>query len=106
MEKIEMVAKVLDDAIAKDIEIIDMQGVSPFVDYMVVCTGNSDRHVDGIKTRLKKEFLNSVKGVEGSESNEWVLVDLKDVVIHIFQEDERIRYSIEKLWGNLPRLNK
>ncbi len=104
MEKINKVKEVLEDAIAKDIEIINMTSVTPFVDYMAICTGKSDRHVDAIVTRLKKEFSEDLKGVEGNQSNQWVLVDLKGVIVHVFQEDERVRYSLEKLWGDLPRI--
>ncbi len=104
MEKINKVKEILEDAIAKDIEIIDMKSVSPFVDYMAICTGNTDRHVDAIATRLKKEFPTDIKGVEGTQTNQWVLVDLKGVIVHIFQSDERVKYALEKLWGDLPRL--
>ncbi len=108
MEPYKIAKEILEDAIAKDITIIDMSEVSPFVETMIIVTANTDRHVDAIVNRLKKEGPEKgleLRKVEGSKENTWVLVDLTDVIVHVFVEDERVKYNLERLWGDLPRLD-
>lgn len=108
MELLKVVVDAIDDVKARDIDIINMQEISPLVDYMVVCTGGSDRQVQAIYNKLKETVFEKgfdIKHIEGTESNLWVLVDCKDVIVHIFQQDERIKYNLERLWGDAPRIS-
>ena len=73
-------------------------------DFMVVVTGTSNRHVRSIVDHIVEVAKNSrcpVRGVEGRETNEWVLVDLGDVVTHVMQAQARSFYELERLWEKL-----
>ncbi len=108
MSLLKTVTKACDDLKAVDIQILDMRKISPLVDYMVICTGRSDRQVGAIVKKIKEEVYKngySVKHVEGADANLWVLIDCYDIICHVFQEDERIKYSLEKIWGEVPRIS-
>jgi len=77
-------------------------------DYFVICTGRNDRQVktiaDEVEDRLRVELGVKPIGREGVREARWILLDFVDVVVHIFQPDERDFYRLEKLWGDAPRL--
>lgn len=77
-------------------------------DYFVICTGRNDRQVktiaDEIEERLRVEAGIKPLGREGLPEAKWVLLDFIDVVVHVFQPEERDFYRLEKLWGEAPRL--
>jgi len=75
---------------------------------MVICTGRSDRQVGSIVRKIRDEVIKSdyrVRHIEGLDAGLWVLIDCYDIICHVFQSDERIRYSIEKIWGDVPRVD-
>ncbi|MEI6896072.1 MAG: ribosome silencing factor [Psychromonas sp.] len=93
----------IEDMKAKDIIIIDVAGTSDVTDTMIICTGNSKRHVRSIaeQTALHAKRAGEPPiGVEGLEGSEWVLVDLGNVVLHVMQDETRQFYDLEKLWGH------
>ena len=101
----QLVLDALDDLKAVNISCIDVRKHSDMVDYMVVASGNSRRHVNSIAenvvTQAKKSGMQPL-GIEGAEAGEWVLVDLGDVVANILMPDTREFYALEKLWTNPP----
>ncbi len=93
--------KSLDDSKAKDVSTINLKGKTDIADYMIVATGTSGRHVVSISDKLIKDLKdNGIIGLEaeGQETAEWVLVDLYDVIVHVFQQESRQKYDIEKMW--------
>ncbi|UCG72638.1 MAG: ribosome silencing factor [Chromatiales bacterium] len=96
-----MAQQVLDDMKARDIRVLDVSGMTPITDYMVIASGTSRRHVKSIAERLverAKADGHPPIGVEGTDAAEWVLVDLQDVVVHVMQTQVRDFYKLEKLW--------
>ncbi len=92
----------LSDLKASNVIPLDVHQSTPLTDYMVIATGNSSRHVKAIAENLvhkMKERHQSPFNVEGDLENEWVLVDLGDVVVHIMQQRTREFYHLEKLWA-------
>ena len=90
---------------AEDIVSLNMKGISDMTDYFVVCHGNNERQVQSIARAVKEsahEQAIDVKRMEGYQSARWVLIDLADVVVHIFHKDERNYYNIEKLYQDAP----
>jgi len=88
---------------AHDIVALDLQGVSLVADYFVICSGNSDTQVLAITTEIRKLAAKlgvHVRGIEGENTARWVLIDLGDVVVHIFHREEREYYNIEKIWSD------
>lgn len=86
----------------RDVVKLDVRKKSTITDYMVVCSGNSKKHVQSIGEQVyleaKKDELNII-GVEGKQHGEWMLVDLGSVILHVMQESTRDFYQLEKLWG-------
>jgi ribosome-associated protein len=104
---LETVYNAADDKKAADMVVLNMQGVSLLADYFLICHGNSDRQVQSIAREIKdkaEEAGFNVKRLEGFDSARWILVDLGDVVAHVFHKDERAYYNLERLWGDAPEL--
>lgn len=97
----------VDDKRAENIVALDMRGISPIADYFVVCHGNSEKQVQAIAYELKKVVQErgiEIRRLEGYDQARWVLLDLGDVVIHVFHKEERLYYNLEKLWGDAPTI--
>lgn len=92
---------------AKEIVVLNLKGVSSFTDYMIICSGTSEREVQAIagaiQLFLKKAGIMPL-GVEGEANGQWVLLDYDDVVISVFNEPIRTFYNLENLW-DVPRMN-
>lgn len=101
------IANVADDKRAEDIVILEMKGISLIADYFLICHGNSEKQVQAIADEVKEAAAEQniyVKRIEGYAEARWVLLDLGEIVVHIFHKDERSYYNLEKLWGDAPRL--
>ncbi|NVJ65547.1 MAG: ribosome silencing factor [Gammaproteobacteria bacterium] len=91
----------LEELKAKEIKVLDVKELSSITDYMVICSGTSNRHVKSIAHNLLREVKDQgllPLGIEGDDVAEWVLVDLGDVVAHIMLPQTRDFYQLEKLW--------
>lgn len=87
--------------------IFDLQGLTTITDYFVICSGESTTQVKAIEEQIEEKFKESrVKplGIEGRTYNHWVLMDYGDVIIHIFEEETRAFYELEKLWIDAKRI--
>lgn len=88
---------------AQRIVALNLANISLVADYFVICHGNSDTQVLAITNEIKKRAEEQgarVRGIEGTDAARWVLVDLGDVVVHVFHRDERDYYSLERLWSD------
>jgi len=105
---LEMVVKAADGRRAEDIVALKVDEISPMADYFVIMTGGSDRQVQAITNAIvekaHEENIN-IGSVEGKNNAQWVLVDLGDVVVHVFREETRQFYNLEKLWADAPLVN-
>lgn len=102
---VELAYKAADDKRAEDIVVLNMQGVSLLADYFLICHANSDRQVQAIAKELAEQANIAgydVKRLEGFDDARWILVDMGDVVAHVFHKDERAYYNLERLWGDAP----
>jgi ribosome-associated protein len=100
--------KAADDKRAEDIVVLNMKGISLVADYFIICHGNSDKQVQAIAREMKEKVGESgynINRIEGFDEARWILVDLGDVVAHIFHKDERGYYNLERLWGDAPLEN-
>ena len=91
---------------AEDIVQIDLRGKSSIGDYMIIASGRSSRQVTAISEKLvdniKKDFGRSSK-VEGKNAGDWVLIDIGDVIVHVFRPEVREFYQLEKMWQPLTK---
>ena len=90
---------------ANDITVLDLRKLkTSMADYFIVCHGNSDKQVsaiaDSVEEQTKKLAGERAWHVEGSELNEWVLLDYFDIVVHVFMDEKRGFYGIEDLWSD------
>lgn len=100
-EILEFVLDKIDDLKARDIQTFNVSENSSITDHMVICSGNSRKHVQSIADHVATEAKhddNPPLGVEGLNDGEWVLVDMGPVVLHVMQEATRDFYQLEKLW--------
>lgn len=101
LETARYAAKALCERKGIDIKLIKIGGISSIADYFVIAAGSSNTHVkslaDNVEFRLDNEGI-SVSHIEGYRSDSWILLDYVDVVVHVFSEETREYYNLERLW--------
>ncbi|MBL51464.1 MAG: ribosome silencing factor [Candidatus Marinimicrobia bacterium] len=90
---------------AKNLIALDVRGLSSVADFFVICSGDSDPQVKAISDSIRKGTPQKPKHMEGYENLNWVLIDYFDVLVHIFNNQERGYYGLERLWADAP-INK
>ena len=101
-------AKIANSKKAKDTLILELKNLSTFTDYFVICSGESSIQVKTIAEAIEEKFSKNkifLLGREGLSSARWILLDYGDVVIHIFNEESRAYYELEKFWLDAPRIS-
>jgi len=104
-EKSSLIQKLLDDNKMENIIEIDLEGKTDIARYMIVATGRSERHNSAVAEKisdiLKDE--NIPHQIEGTDKKDWVVMDLHDVIIHLFKQETRELYKLEDLWNLAKR---
>ena len=91
---------------AEQVLLIDLHQRSSYADYLVLCSGASDRQLEAIADSVwmtLKENGHRLVGKEGGGAGRWLLLDFGDVVVHVFHQDERGHYDLEGLWADAPQ---
>lgn len=97
-----LIAAKADEKKARDIKILDMEGVSLLADYMVIVSGQTAVQVRAIAQFIDEELKKSdqkIYGLEGRNEGHWVLLDYGTVIVHVMREEEREFYNLERLWS-------
>ncbi len=100
-----VVVDALDDIKAQDIRVFDTTGLTELFDRVIIATGTSNRQTRALAAHVRdkvKEAGGRIVSTEGTDTGEWVLVDLGDAVVHIMQPAIRAYYNLEELWGARP----
>ena len=96
------------DRRATDVVVLDLQGISSVTDYFLVCSGKSTTHMetitDAIRDELRSEGVRP-RHAEGVAKSGWILLDYGDVLMHVFLEETRTYYALERLWGDAPTVS-
>lgn len=95
-------AEFLSDRLASDIVVIDVEGICSYADYLIIASGETDRHLDAMASDLTREIRKRGRHAghrEGEGSGGWVLVDFPGFVVHLFSKDSRDYYALDKLWA-------
>ncbi len=107
-EKTAVLVKWLEDSKARDLVALDIAGQSPCMDVVIVVTAASLRHAkslaDGLAEECKKNNFEYLR-MEGYQTGQWILSDLNDIVVHVFQQEARELFRIESLWNNATVLH-
>jgi len=102
-----VIVEAVDDLKGIDLLVLDLRGLASFTDYLVICTGSSDRHVqavvDGIRDQLRAATEKPLH-TEGYEQGTWVLVDYVDYVVNVFTREMREFYQLERVWRDAPAI--
>ena len=106
-ELLHQVVEACEERKAENCIVLDMEGLTPLADYFVICHGNNERQVQAIARSIKErldEHGKEMQRMEGFEEARWVLIDLGDIVCHVFHKDERDYYHLERLWGDATEI--
>ncbi|MFQ5893507.1 MAG: ribosome silencing factor [Nitrospinota bacterium] len=105
--KVALCVSLVEEKKAEGVLALDLRGISSVTDYFLFCHGTSDRQVQAIADHLvammKKKGLKAL-GVEGYPEARWILLDFGDLVIHVFYEETRLFYDLERLWSHAPQI--
>ncbi len=109
-EKCSTICKILSDKKASSIVYIDVADKTSLCDYFVICSGRSTTQVkalaDNLEEKLAKEFSLDARRKEGMREGRWAVLDYADVIVHIFNDEERDFYCLERLWEDGKNLTR
>lgn len=101
--------KALEDKKAEDIRIIDISKVSTLADYFIIASGSNKSQIQALIDHVEKSMGKegySVKQVEGYDSANWVLMDFADIIVHVFDKENRLFYDLERIWRDGKTLER
>jgi len=107
-EKGLLLARLLDEKQGEEIVLLDVNGVCPIAEQIIMVTGKGQRHAQALADallHLAKERNIASLGVEGYQTGSWILLDFNDIIVHVFQDDLRSFYNIEGLWSEGRRVD-
>ena len=97
----QIACKAIDDKKGQDIKVIDIHNVSVIADYFVIASGTNSNQVqaivDNVEERLGRAGFEA-KQIEGNRNSSWILMDYGDVIVHVFDEENRLFYDLERIW--------
>jgi len=107
LELVKIAAAAADSKQAEDIVALDVSGPLPLTDVFVLATGRNERNVVAIAGEVEDKMLEAgVKLLrrEGRQEGRWILLDFGDIIVHVFHEEDRLYYALERLWKDCPAI--
>jgi ribosome-associated protein len=101
----QMVVSAATEKKASDIIILDLRNRTDLTDYFMICSGQSKVQVQAIADGIQERSYNSpykVYTVEGYSTGQWIILDMGDMMVHVFHHETRSHYDLERLWGDVP----
>lgn len=114
-EKVKQMAETavaaLEDKKAEDIRVIDISEVSVLADYFIIASGTNTSQIQAMADEVEEKLSNAghpMKQIEGYDHANWVLLDFGDIIVHIFDKENRLFYDLERIWkdGKLVEMEK
>jgi ribosome-associated protein len=108
LERASLCARVASENKARNIVVLDMRGITPLYDFLVLATGTSRRQIHTITEEVDAalhEAGDRRLSVEGYEASKWVVQDYGDVIVHVFDQPMREYYALEDLWADAPHVD-
>lgn len=100
-EMTRLACKALEDKKGKDIKVIDIHEVSVIADYFVIASGSNQNQVQAMVDNVEEQLGRAghePKQIEGSKNSAWILMDYGDLIVHVFDEENRLFYDLERIW--------
>ena len=97
----QIACKAIDDKKGQDIKVIDIHNVSVIADYFVIASGTNSNQVQAIVDNVEEQLGRAgfeAKQIEGNCNSSWILMDYGDVIVHVFDEENRLFYDLERIW--------
>ena len=97
----QIACKAIDDKKGQDIKVIDIHNVSVIADYFVIASGTNSNQVQPIVDNVEEQLGRAgfeAKQIEGNRNSSWILMDYGDVIVHVFDEENRLFYDLERIW--------
>ena len=97
----QIACKAIDDKKGQDIKVIDIHNVSVIADYFVIASGTNSNQVQAIVDNVEEQLVRAgfeAKQIEGNRNSSWILMDYGDVIVHVFDEENRLFYDLERIW--------
>ena len=107
-EMVSIACKAIDDKKALDIKVIDIREVSVIADYFVIASGSNLNQVQAIVDNVEEQLGRAgfePKQIEGTRNSNWILMDYGDLIIHVFDEENRLFYDLERIWRDGQELD-
>lgn len=105
---LQVVLDACEDKLAQEVVALDVASLTPVAEYFVITHGKNEKQVqaivDAIEEAVEKEGF-EVRSIEGKDGAKWILMDLNDVIVHVFYYADREFYNLEKLWSDAPIVN-
>lgn len=101
LEMVKIAYKALDDKLAEDVKVIDIRKISVVADYFIIADGTNKNQVQAMVDNVQEELFKAgyeMKQMEGYRQGNWVLLDFSDIIIHIFDKENRLFYDLERIW--------
>ena len=98
------IENILNDNKAIEVKSISLKDKTSIADFMIIASGNTSRHIQALSeilmNKLKKKGIDNCR-LEGQQSNDWKLIDVRDIIVHIFHPEKRKFYDLERMWSEL-----
>jgi ribosome-associated protein len=98
----------LDEKKAEDIRVIDISNITVMADYFIIANGNNPNQVQALVDNVQEELFKAgyeMKEIEGYRQGAWVLLDFNDIIIHVFDKENRLFYDLERIWKDGKEIN-
>lgn len=108
LDMVKIAYQALDDKLAEDIKVIDIREVSVVSDYFIIADGTNKNQVQAMVDNVQEELEKAgypMKQMEGYRAGSWVLLDFNDIIIHIFDKENRLFYDLERIWKDGKEVN-
>ena len=103
-EFLQKITKVLEDKKASNLMILDITSISTLADYFVLASADNVRQLDALEDSVEEAFPGEPLRKEGESSSGWILMDFRDIVVHLFSKEMREYYDLEKIWSDAKRV--
>ncbi len=107
-ELLAQICRALDDKKAENLQVLHVAGKSSITDYLVIATGTSDPHLRALRVELEKVIdaaKNKILGMDTGMESGWLVVDVFDIMVHVFTAENRAKYALERLWRDATELS-